>query len=256
MNFFAVQFDIVWEKIQENLEKIERLLDNAGELKGGMIFLPEMFATGYTMKPSEVLEDVKVAIDWLKQFSRENNCLIGGSLPVFDNGKFFNRFYIYADGKELAIYDKRHLFSNAGEHKVYCGGNKIVTFEYNGWKVKPVVCYDLRFPVWLRNTEGYDLLVVVANWPAKRDEVWRLLLKTRAVENQAYVLGVNRVGEDGNGFEYAGSSVFVDAKGKIIADMENKEGVMAVRDVSKKELYEFRNKFDTLKDADKFNIIL
>ena len=148
------------------------------------------------------------------------------------------------------------MFSNAGEHEVYAGGSKIVTFEYNGWKIKPVVCYDLRFPVWLRNTEGYDLLVVVANWPSKRDEVWRLLLRARAIENQSYVLGVNRVGTDGNGYEYSGSSILVDAKGKIIADMKDKEGVLSVRNVSKEDLYDFRKKFDTLKDADKFKVEL
>ena len=256
MNFFAVQFDVVWEDVSRNWEKIEALLEGEGDLDGSMIFLPEMFATGYTMKPDRVVGKIPEAVERLKEFSREKKCLIGGSLPAYDDGKFYNRFYVYAEGKELAVYDKRHLFSNAGEHKVYAGGNRPVTFDYNGWKVKPVVCYDLRFPVWIRNVEGYDLLVVVANWPAKRDEVWRLLLRTRSIENQSYVLGVNRVGTDGNGYEYSGSSVFVDAKGKIIADMKDKEGVLSVRNVSKEDLYDFREKFDTLKDADKFKIEL
>ncbi len=256
MNFFAVQFDAVWEDVRGNFEKINALLEDEGDLNGSMIFLPEMFATGYTMRPERVVSKIPEVVERLKEFSREKNCLIGGSLPVYDDGKYYNRFYVFAEGEEVAVYDKRHLFSNAGEHKVYVAGNRIITFNYNEWKIKPVVCYDLRFPVWLRNAEGYDLLVVVANWPSKRDEVWRLLLRARAIENQSYVLGVNRIGTDGNGYEYSGSSVLIDAKGKIIADMKDKEGVLNVRNISKEELYDFRKKFDTLKDADNFKFEL
>jgi len=255
MKVFAVQFDIKWEDIHYNLEKIESLLAEQTGLEGSAVFLPEMFATGYTMQPSKVVSGISIATGWLKEFSYKHKCLIGGSLPVEDNGKFYNRFFVFANGEEVARYDKRHLFSNAGEDKIYSAGDKEVVFSFGEWKFKIAVCYDLRFPVWLRNKENYDILVIVANWPCKRNEVWQTLLTARAIENQSIVTGVNRTGTDGNGFEYCGNSLIIDEKGKILGNIKQDEGVLSVT-LDKEKLIQFRQKFDTLKDADKFNIVL
>ncbi len=254
MKIFAVQYDIEWHNPEENFKKIETLLQNKA-LKGSLVVLPEMFNTGYTMKPAETVHTASLTSEWMSAFSATHGCLIAGSIPTEENGKYFNRMYVYAEGKKLAQYDKRHLFSNAGEDKIYSAGNSISVFEYGGMRIKAAICYDLRFPVWLRNTERYDLLLIVANWPAKRAAVWETLLKARAIENQAYVAGINRTGKDENGFVYNGGSMIIDAKGNILAKCTEDETVCETT-VSKIELEEFRNKFDTLKDVDNFKIIL
>jgi len=254
MNIYTVQFDIQWHSPEANFRKIERLLEKK-DLKNSIVVLPEMFNTGYTMHPEEVEGYAQITINWLKNFSYTNNCLITGSIPVNNEGKYFNRLYAFAHGNNVAIYEKRHLFSNAGEDKIYSAGNSIISTKYNGLSIRFAICYDLRFPVWLRNTELYDILIVVANWPAKRDKIWEILLKARAIENQATVVGVNRIGTDKNGFSYAGNSLIINAKGEILAKCNDNEAVCKIN-FDKKEQDGFREKFDTLKDADNFNIIL
>ncbi len=254
MKIFAVQYNIAWHNPEQNFKTIETLLQDKN-LKGAIVVLPEMFNTGYTMHPELVYGFKDATLNWMSAFSAKHQCLLAGSLPVKENNKFYNRMYVYANGKKLAQYDKRHLFSNAGEDKTYSPGHSISTFEYKGFQIKAAICYDLRFPVWLRNQERYDLLILPANWPAKRLKVWRTLLTARAIENQSYVIGVNRTGIDNNGYEYHGNSMIIDAKGDILAQCTEDESVCEA-EISKTDLEAFRHKFDTLKDADNFNILI
>ena len=225
-------------------------------LQDSIVVLPEMFNTGYSLQYSDIVSSsMEITKQFMSDFSKKNKCLIVGSIPFKEGNKLYNRLLAYSNGKKIAQYDKRHLFSNANEDKLYSPGKEIIVFNYQNIKIKPAICYDLRFPVWLRNKENYDLLIIVANWPAKRLHVWETLLKARSIENQCFVVGVNRVGTDKNGFVYNGNSMFIDPKGKIIAKCTDKEEVCKV-EFDKKELEEFRKKFDTLKDADNFNILL
>src|SRR5699024_11051193 len=193
--------------------------------KTDLIVLPEMFSTGFTMNPETLAEEMNgPTMKWMLEQAQKFSCVVTGSLPIKEDGKFFNRLIWMRPDGSFEHYDKRHLFGLGKEDRVYSPGNKKLFVELNGWKICPVICYDLRFPVWLRNTNAeYDILLVVANWPEKRSSHWKALIPARAVENQAFVIGVNRVGHDGNEVYHAGDSMCIDPNGKTVYYKPNDE---------------------------------
>lgn len=246
-----VQTDLIWEDKSANLAKIEGMLGKT--LQTDLIVLPEMFTTGFTMKVEALAETMEGAtMTWMKELSGSRGSAITGSLIVSEGGKFFNRMVWVTPDTKVQWYDKHHLFTMGEENLWYTPGNERVTVVYNGWKIRLLICYDLRFPVWSRNHDDYDLLLYPANWPAARHAVWKNLLTARALENQCYCLGVNRVGHDGMGIDYAGDSGCVDARGEAVW-LGNIETTRTVA-LSLNNLYAFREKFPILKDRDKFEI--
>jgi omega-amidase len=248
-----VQFDILWESVAENCWKIEQLVSDFNS-EIDILVLPETFNTGFSLDPQKVSEKTDGdTVEWLKYLASRRNFVVCGSHFIYENGKYYNRFYWVEPHGNLITYDKRHLFSMGGEDKLFTPGNSPVIIEYNGWKIFPTICYDLRFPVWCRNTQFYDLMINVANWPAARSEVWKVLAKARAIENQCYVVAVNRIGVDRMGIEYSGDSQVIDPKGIKIFKAEKREIIETVT-ISYQQLHAFREKFNTLKDGDKFTI--
>jgi predicted amidohydrolase len=248
-----VQPNLVWENPKANREKLEMLI---GKQKGELFVLPEMFTTGFSMKPSSFSESEDgPSLLWMKTMAKEKNAAFVGSLIIEENSNYYNRlFFVYPDGS-YKTYDKRHLFTLAGEEKHYARGDESLLVDYKGWKIKPLVCYDLRFPVWARNSEGYDLLLYVANWPEKRSHAWSSLLTARAIENQSYVVGVNRVGEDGNGMAHNGKSVAIDPLGEELLKFKEEEEAAKSVMLSSEDLVQVRDRFRFLQDADDFEII-
>lgn len=252
LNVALIQEDLVWEDSYENLRLFEKYLPELD--KADLIILPEMFNTGFSMNPEKIAQGKRgVAVSWLKEKSIEQNCAMIGSIATEDNGKFYNRLCMSYPCTSVKTYDKRHLFRMGGEHEVYTAGTDNPVWPYFGWKIKGLICYDLRFPVWSRNTENYDLLIYVANWPAPRNEVWETLLKARAIENQCYVIGVNRVGEDGRGISYKGNSMVINARGEVMEQLDDNPGFISCS-LSMSDLKVFREKFPVHMDADKFNV--
>jgi omega-amidase len=249
------QTNIVWENKEENIAHAEQFIADLVYTPDLIIF-PEMFLTGFSMNVSEIAESMMGGmVLWMKKTAAKTGSVIVGSLPISAAGKYFNRLLVVYPDNKIVWYDKRHLFRMGEEPHFYTGGADQMVFEQNDWKVKPLVCYDLRFPVWSRNINlRYDLLLYVANWPAARDDAFVSLLKARAIENQAYVVGVNRVGIDGNGISHKGNSVVFDALGKLMnAPVEDKECVIHV-ELSMEKLKQCRQKFPAHLDADDFSI--
>jgi omega-amidase len=249
-----IQPDIIWEDVDSNLHALsEQMKGMANEVDA--IVLPELFTTGFTMRSRELAEDMDgKSISWMRRISDDHGCATAGSLIISQGRSQYNRFIWMEPGGRITAYDKRHLFSISGENEHYAPGQSIVHVEINGFRVRPLVCYDLRFPVWSRNTGTYDLLIYVANWPAVRRDVWISLLKARAIENQSFVIGVNRVGRDGMGIDYAGDSMAYDAKGRVIASLPSGQAGVGMVHLSLRELTAFRQKFPVWKDADRFEI--
>jgi len=248
-----VQYQIEWESPKANMAKIEELL--SVDLPPVDLFvLPEVFNTGFSMNLEKVAElSDGETVCWMKKISSEKNAAVCGSIFVCDEGKFLNRFFWVNPDGTIQIYNKRHLFSFGGEDHYFTQGNENVIINCCGWRIQPQICYDLRFPVWSRNTQQYDLLINVANWPSGREEVRQILAKARSIENQSYTIAVNPIGLDGNKLTYSGNSMLIDARGKVINNMRENEGVM-IANLSYPKLQNFRNKFDTLKDADRFTL--
>lgn len=213
----AIQTELVWEDIESNLAAFDSKID-AIEDETHLIVLPEMFTTGFSTNPAALAQDMRgSAIVWLKEKARHKNVDMVGSIIVKEDDKFFNRLIWAKPAGEIFTYDKKHLFRMAGEEKVYSAGHKNITVELYGWKIRPFICYDLRFPVWTRNIDKqYDAAIFIANWPARRSGHWKLLLQARAIENQCFVIGVNRVGTDGNGHPYSGDSAVIDPWGSVL----------------------------------------
>ncbi len=249
------QMDIIWEDSRANLDKICK---KAQELDSDtdLLILPEMCTTGFSMNPKKIAEpwDNSPSIRNLQDISDNRGFAILGSLAVSDGDAFYNRLVFIQPFKAIEYYDKRHLFTLAGEDKVYSRGEKRVILNYRTWRIKVQICYDLRFPVWSRNTEDYDLLIYVANWPQKRIEAWNTLLKARAIENMSYVIGVNRFGEDGNGYKYNGRTACYDALGSELSLIPETEKAVPVL-LIKSSLEEKRNRLGFLKDQDDFEFI-
>ncbi len=219
-----------------------------------LVMLPEMFSTGFTMSSWEVAEVMDgPTLSWLRERARDLDRVLCGSLVIRAGAQYYNRFCWATPAGELCHYDKRHRFRMAGEHEHYDAGSTRVVFELDGWRICPMVCYDLRFPVWLRNRDDYDLLVCVANWPAARRTAWNVLLRARAIENQAYVAAVNIVGEDGNGVAYSGGSAFYDPEGEALVRPTEDPGVFS-RKLDRAALDSYRAAFPAWQDADSFSI--
>ncbi|HEY4196166.1 MAG TPA: amidohydrolase [Mucilaginibacter sp.] len=245
---------LFWENIEKNLQNISLRLSNIRE-KTDLIILPEMFNTGFTMNAEKLAEPMNgKTMIWMHKMAKEFDCVVTGSLIIKDSGEFYNRLiWMRPDGK-YQCYDKRHLFTLAKEDKTYTAGKDKLIVELKGWKICPVICYDLRFPVWLRNVnEAYDLLIVVANWPERRALHWRTLLPARAVENEAYVIGVNRVGHDGNEVYHSGDSTCVSPNGSVIYYKRDEEDVYTFS-ILADEVIRTRRTLPFLKDADVFEI--
>ena len=250
-----VQQDIYWEQTEANLAAFEESLAN-GESPADVYILPEMFNTGFTMNVSLAEVMNSKTNRWMKQMAAQHQALFIGSLPVQGSGKVFNRLLVVKPEGETVYYDKKHLFSMSDEAKYYNPGNTRLTVEYKGWKICPLVCYDLRFPVWSRNNpkDPYDLLLYVANWPQPRIKAWETLLQARAIENACYVAGVNRTGTDGQQLYYPGNSLIVDPKGNIV-QRTGDQPMLAREELNAESLQRFRDKFPVLADADPYKLI-
>jgi len=249
-----IQADLVWQNSKQNrinfLEKINYLTETVD-----LIVLPEMFTTGFSMQPQKIAEYmVGDTIKWMQQIATEKNTAICGSVIISEDKNFYNRFIFVHPAGKIEYYNKRHLFSLAGEHTVYTRGEEKVIIHYKDWKICPLVCYDLRFPVWSRNVEKYEVLIYVANWPKPRIAAWDTLLKARSIENMSYTIGVNRVGIDANNLEYNGHTVAYNCLGEQVAQtQENKEDVVIVT-LEKNHISEVRTKLNFLSDKDVFEI--
>lgn len=252
----VIQSNLFWENVDQNLNQLQIKINLISE-PTDLIVLPEMFTTGFTMKPEKFAEshDGK-GLSWMKKIAIEKSVAVVGSISVKENEQYYNRLYwVFPDGT-FQFYNKRHLFSMGNEPNHYVAGEAKISIEYKGWRILPLVCYDLRFPVWSRNTNKnpYDVLIYVANWPAVRSYPWKHLLIARAIENQCFVVGVNRVGEDGNKISHSGDSLIINAKGEIINNTLTNEEMLETTQLNKNELIEFRKAFPVLNDGDNFII--
>ena len=251
LNITLLQPDIIWEKPAANLENYKKLLSGIG--KSDLIVLPEMFTTGFTMHPERMKESMDgQTVNWMRQIASKKNTAVTGTIIIEEEGNFYNRcLWVFPDGS-VKWYDKRHLFTMAGEHLHYTPGKERLIVEHRGWRFCPLICYDLRFPVWSRNNEDYDVLIYMTNWPSARHHVWKSLLVARAIENQSYCVGVNRVGVDASEKIYRGDSAFIDPKGfaTFLGPSVNVETFK----VTYGDLHSFRKVFPVLKDQDSFII--
>jgi predicted amidohydrolase len=248
-----VQYDIDWKEKTKNFRKISHLLTGL-ESSVDLIVLPETFNTGFVMDDLSVAEGSNGnSVNWLKTLSERYNCLVMGSIISTDGEFYYNRLYAVDEKGNIEVYDKRHLFSLGSEHKNFKAGTDKIVITYKHWKICPLICYDLRFPVWSRNNGDYDCLVYVANWPEVRSYAWKTLLKARSIENQCYTLGVNRIGEDDNGITHSGDSCAIDPMGNSISSLHAEEGLV-VSTLSHSRLDEIRNQLPFLNDRDGFKI--
>ncbi len=252
LNVALVQTTLAWENPKANRTHIE---DKVRSITADLIILPEMFSSGFTMNASEVAETMDgETIAWLKTLSKTKNAAMVGSLVITENNNYYNRLVFVEPNGTLTTYDKRHTFTLAGEHKVYTAGSEKTIIDYKGFKICPLVCYDLRFPVWARNSEDYDVLIYVANWPKVRIAAWDALLKARAIENMSYCIGVNRVGLDGNNYEYSGHSAVYDVLGHRMDSIPESTETVEVVTLEKSHITKYRERLGFLKDKDAFNL--
>lgn len=248
MKITGINLDIVWKDKTQNFQNIENYL---AQEKADLFVLPEMFSTGFCMDASDVADRNEESLTFLKKMAKQKNAAFCGTAPVEENGKYYNRMYFVKPDGEVAFYDKRHLFSFSGENNVYTAGKERVIVEYLGFRILLQVCYDLRFPVFSRNNDDYDVILYVANWPEKRVGAWEHLLKARAIENLSFVFGLNRIGTDGNNLMYKESSHCFLADG---SDISQKEGNIISADLNRVDLLNFRDYFQFLNDRDDFSI--
>lgn len=260
LNLTLIQSDLFWEDAEKNVAHFDRLIHNINETTH-LIVLPEMFSTGFSMQCKKLAETMDgPTIRWMKEKAKEKNCAVTGSIIICENNFFYNRLIWVMPDASLFFYNKRHLFSLANEQQHYTQGKEKLIVSYKGWHIFPLICYDLRFPVWCRNKMtseaqncDYDLMLFVANWPHRRIDAWNQLLIARAIENQSYVAGVNRIGMDGNEIYHSGSTALIDPEGKIIFRASEKPLITTIT-LSLTELQNSRNKFRFLKDSDSFHI--
>jgi omega-amidase len=245
---------LFWENIDKNLQNISLRLSGI-RTKTDLIVLPEMFNTGFTMAAERLGEPVNgKTMKWMLATAVKYQCVVTGSLIIKEDNKFYNRLIWMRPDGSFEYYNKRHLFALGKEHETYTAGTEKLLVELNGWIICPVICYDLRFPVWLRNVKDvYDLLLIVANWPERRALHWRTLIPARAVENQSYVIGVNRVGHDGNEVYHSGDSTCIDPNGNVVYYKRDEEDVYTFS-ISADELVKARRTMPFLKDADAFHL--
>ena len=249
-----VQAPLAWQAPALNRRYFEAAFDRL-DGHADLIVLPEMFTTGFTMAPEANAEDMDgESVTWMRSIAQSSGATLCGSLVVTDGGDYYNRLIWMPPDGAVGWYDKRHLFRMAGEDRHYSAGRQRRTFHVGAWRICPLVCYDLRFPVWSRGADEFDLQIFVANWPAARRTAWRALLPARAVENQCYVAGVNRIGVDGNGVRYAGDSLAADPLGNLLADLGDREDTVTVR-LDGAALARYREKFPAWQDADRFQLL-
>lgn len=256
----VIQSDLHWEDIGANLAMFEEKIWQIGE-QTDIIVLPEMFTTGFTMEASKLAEQMNMrTFKWMKQMADQTEALILGSFIALVHDRYYNRLLWMEPGGNYKTYDKRHLFRMANEHHVFAPGESLLIGHWKGWRICPLVCYDLRFPVWSRNKWNatlkkptYDLAIYIANWPKVRVSAWDTLLKARAIENLSYVVGVNRVGIDGKGIEYNGLSAVINPKGEPVFTVEGMEAIKTV-EISGNSLQSYRDKFPAFLDADDFSV--
>jgi predicted amidohydrolase len=253
-----IQTDLFWEDKKANLKMLQQKIEGISE-KTEVVILPEMFSTGFSMKPEIFAEKMNgETVQWMENISAQQKIIVTGSIMIEEDGQYFNRLIWMLPNGEYGFYDKRHLFAYADEHAHYSAGNKKLIASVKGWKINLQVCYDLRFPVWARQAPGteenkYDLLINVANWPEKRSTAWKTLLTARAIENQSFAIGVNRVGADVNKIYYSGDSMIIDPLGEIIYQ-KNKDEAIFTCTLQKEKVEETRSHFPFWKDADLFLI--
>ena len=251
-----IQAHIIWEDRDENLGYYGELIRRV-KGKSDLAILPETFTTGFSMDVEKLADTMDgPTIPTVKSWAKKYKLAIAGSFIVKENGRYFNRAFFITPEGDAHFYDKRHLFRMADENAHFSAGDHRTIVSYKGWNICLQVCYDLRFPVWSRNVNNeYDLLIYVANWPEARKRAWKSLLHARAIENMAYVCGVNRVGIDGKGFMFSGDSMVYSPKGKKLADLGKREEITRTCTLSRKDLDTFREKFPAWKDADQFTIL-
>ncbi len=247
-----VQDTLIWGDVAQNLAHFTTVIRQIASTPD-LIVLPEMFTSGFLMEKKHlVAPQLQETLNWMQQMATEKSTILMGSVIVEDAGKYYNRLYAVDQNGVLGYYNKRHLFRMGEEDAHFSAGTEHFIFNVKGWRICPLICYDLRFPVWSRNQNNYDVLIYVANWPDSRRKVWDVLLQARAIENQSYVVAVNRVGTDANNLEYSGGSMAINAKGKVIAKcIDNKSDVITA-ELNFAELNIFRKKFNVFADADKF----
>lgn len=259
----TIQTDLHWENKEANLRMLEDKLRNL-EQPTEIVVLPEMFSTGFSMRPADLAETMEgETVNWMKNMSARYKIVLAGSVIIKEEDKFYNRFIWMLPNGQYGIYDKRHRFAFAGEDQFYTAGNKRTIASVKGWKINLQVCYDLRFPVWARqqlntneageSTPEYDVLIYVANWPERRSHAWKTLLCARAIENQCYVIGVNRVGKDGNDIYHSGNTMVIDPLGEVLYHMADEEDIFTIS-LQKDHLENVRAKFPFWKDGDEFMI--
>ncbi|MFP9116683.1 amidohydrolase [Flavobacterium sp. RNTU_13] len=254
MKISIIQTTLAWEDAAANRAHFTQLIDTIQETD--LIVLPEMFTSGFTMNAAGASEAPNgTSVAWMQQMAQAKNCAVTGSIAIKEDEKYYNRlFFVYPDGS-MQTYNKRHLFSYGDEHNHYTKGTEKLIIDYKGWKICPLICYDLRFPVFSRNVEGYDVLLYVASWPQARIYAWDALLKARAIENLSYTIGVNRVGTDAADFLYTGHSQVLDPLGGYILEPTKEDGVFSVT-IDKSALEATRTRFAFLNDRDHFDIKL
>ena len=252
MKVTVLQKNIIWADPQSNVIRAdEAIVNNPGS---DLYILPEMFSTGFCTQPEGIAESAdSETLSWMKTKAAQIDAAIAGSIAVHEDGKYYNRFYFVKPDGTVATYDKKHLFTFGGEDKHFTAGTERVIVTYMGVRILLEICYDLRFPIWARNRKDYDMIIYVASWPTPRVEAWKALLTARAIENQCYVAGVNRVGSDPSN-AYSGGTRIVDPYGKIMAECEDEKEMEVTADVDMEVLDAFRKKFPVLNDADYENI--
>jgi len=262
LTFTIIQTSLHWEEKALNLAMLEEKITGIKE-KTEVVILPEMFSTGFSMNPEKLAEEMDgETIAWMKRISSEKKIILTGSIMIAENGNYYNRLVWMLPNGQMGLYDKKHLFAYAGENNHYTSGNKRLIASVKGWKINLQVCYDLRFPVWSRQAYKpgenhqleYDVLIYVANWPEKRSLAWKTLLQARAIENQCFCIGVNRVGNDGNSIYYSGDSMVIHPLGEVLYHKPQDEDIFTIT-LQKDELENIRQKMPFWKDADSFKIL-
>ncbi len=262
LTFTIIQTNLHWEQKAMNLTMLEEKINSIKE-KTEVVILPEMFSTGFSMKPEQLAEGMNgETLAWMKRVAAKKKVILTGSIIIAENGNYYNRLVWMLPNGHMGLYDKKHLFAYANEHKHYTSGNKRLIASVKGWKINLMVCYDLRFPVWSRQSNRsaenldleYDVLIYVANWPERRSHMWKTLLQARAIENQCFCIGVNRVGTDGNGIYHSGDSMVINPVGEVLYHKAHDEDIHTIT-LQKEELEKIREKMPFWKDADGFKIL-
>ena len=253
----TIQTNLHWEDKAANLAMLEAKINSIKE-RTEIVVLPEMFSTGFSMKPELLYETMDgETVQWMKRIAAAKKIILTGSIIIKDNEQYFNRLIWMLPNGEYGYYDKRHRFAYAGEDQHFSNGNKRLIASVKGWKINLLVCYDLRFPVWARQQSStepeYDVLIYVANWPQRRSHAWKTLLQARAIENQSFVVGVNRIGDDGNNIHHSGDSMIIDALGEVLYTKSEDEDIYTIT-LEKEKLDEIRSKLPFLKDGDAFEL--